>query len=201
MRHYGYLDDIVTEKNKHSRNIQILEMMKEEDFNPWIDYHLASEYYREKKYNKAFHYLNQAIVKFLSQKQPPPPLLYKMKYEILVVLNSFDGAWPAIDRAIALYPDYVDLHFYKGLIFFGLGKYEEAIEVFQYCVILGENNLHHLTLKGAGSFQAWYYIGQCYEKLGQLENASFAFQACNRLSHNHVHAKEALEKLQNRSDD
>jgi glycosyltransferase involved in cell wall biosynthesis len=198
VHHYGYLDDITAKK--HKRNIHLLEKMKEEeDSNPWIYYHLASEYYREQNHSKAFEYTNEAILKFLHNQQTPPSLLYKLKYEILVILNSFEGAWPAIDRAIALYPDYVDLHFYKGLIFIGMEKYDEALEVLKYCLYLGEKNLHHLTLKGAGSFQAWYYIGLCYMKYEQMEPAALAFEACIQQSHDHVLAKEALEKLKNPS--
>jgi glycosyltransferase involved in cell wall biosynthesis len=198
--HYGYLDDITTKKNKHKRNINILEKMKQEDkSNPWVYYHLASEYYREKMHKIAFQYTNEAIQKFLLKQQAPPSFLYKLKYEILVRSNSFDGAWPAIDKAIALYPDYVDLHFYKGLIFIGQEKYNEAVKVFQHCLFLGEKNLHHLTLKGAGSFQAWYYIGQCYIKLGEIEKAAISLKTCIHQSHGHTLATEALEKLNNPS--
>ncbi|WP_028778806.1 glycosyltransferase [Shimazuella kribbensis] len=196
--HYGYLDNITRQKDKHKRNTYILEMMKQEDNrDPWIDYHLASEYYREQEHTKAFPYINEAILKFIHKQQTPPSLLYKLKYEILVTLKYFDGAWPAIDKAIALYPDYVDLQFYKGLIFLGKEKYKEAIEVFQHCLTLGENNLHHLTLKGVGSFQAWFHIGQCYKKLNQREEATLAFETCLQLSHHHELAMKELEKIKN----
>ncbi|MCH5586707.1 glycosyltransferase [Shimazuella sp. AN120528] len=198
--HYGYLNDITTKKDKHKRNIQILKKMRQEgSTDPWIDYHLANEYYRKQKHKKAFQYVNEAILKFIQKQQTPPSLLYKLKYEILITLNSFEGAWPAIDKAIALYPDYVDLHLYKGLIFIGQKKYEKAIKVFQHCLFLGENNLHHLTLKGAGSFQAWYYIGKCYIQLGQIEKATLALKTCLEQSHDHQLAKEELEKIKNPS--
>lgn len=196
--HYGYMDDITIKKNKHKRNIEILEKMKQEErTDPWVDYHLANEYYREHNYNKSFQYINESILKFIRKQQTPPSLIYKLKYDILVTLNSFNGAWPAIDKAIMMYPDYVDLHFYKGLIFIGLKRYQEAIDTFKHCLDIGENNLHHLTLKGAGSFQAWYYIGVSHQKLKDEKNAKFAWQECLNLSPNHVLAQEALEKLKN----
>jgi glycosyltransferase involved in cell wall biosynthesis len=196
VHHYGYLEDVTDKKNKNNRNMQILQKMKKTNpDNPWVDYHIASEYYRKHKYEKSFEYVNQALTKFIKKKQLPPSLVYKLKYEILIVLNSFEGAWPAIDKAIMMYPDYVDLHFYKGLIFIGLNKHKQAIEVFQHCLELGENNLRHLTLKGSGSFQAWYYIGICHQELGDDENAELAWEKCIELSPNHLLAKEALEKL------
>lgn len=194
IHHYGYMD--ATMNDKHNRNIQILERMKLEDSsNPWIDYYLATGYYRLNMHQIAFRYTNEAIQKFLQKQEIPPPLLYKLKYEILVMTNSFDGAWPAIDRAIALYPDYVDLHFYRGLIFFGKEKYEEAIKVFQHCLMMGDSKVHPLPLKGAGSYQAWYCLGLCYLKLGQKEQAALAFLACLEFYPDHIPAKEELEKI------
>ncbi|HEX9060082.1 MAG TPA: glycosyltransferase family 2 protein, partial [Clostridia bacterium] len=109
--HYGYLDSVNKEKNKSERNINMLKAeLKQKDYSPWVLYHIASEYYNLKKYNEALDYVNLSIMGFLRQSKMPPSLLYKLKYSIFIISGNIEGAWPNIEKAILLYPDYVDLH-------------------------------------------------------------------------------------------
>lgn len=170
--HYGYLDEVSEAKKKSDRNIKILQKVRAQSVdNPWVDYHMASEYYRAGKYEMAFNHVNMALWGFLNKKQIPPAIAYKLKYDILLISSNYDGAWPGVEKAIELYPDYVDLHFYKGLIFFEKKMYADAIPIFQHCLKLGEQNYKYLTLVGCGSYRAWYYIGMCHEKLGKQEES------------------------------
>jgi glycosyltransferase involved in cell wall biosynthesis len=194
--HYGYLDSVNETKKKFERNLSMLEKeLEQKDYSPWIEYHIASEYYRVKQYTKAFDYVNRSLIGFLKQLKTPPSLLYRLKYSILISAGSIDGAWPGIDRAVSLYPDYVDLHFYKGLILYVKNSFKEALEVFEHCLEMGEENLQHLTLKGVGSFQALYYKGCCLEKLGQIEEAARAYAQAAILSKTFDSPVEALRKL------
>ncbi|RIE03205.1 glycosyltransferase [Cohnella faecalis] len=195
--HYGYMDAVTADKNKFDRNLALLLKEKEQpDCSPWVDYHIASEYYRIADYRQSFEYVNKSIVQFLNRSQMPPSLLYKLKYSVLFALNSHEGAWPGIESAIKLYPDYVDLHFYKGVILFRKEKYSEALEAFKQCLELGESNLRHLTLKGLGSFQAWYYIGRCLEKSSDISNALQAYRETRALDPAHKEAAEALAAIE-----
>lgn len=57
-------------KQKHKRNISILnEELSEENPDPWLVYHLASECYRIKDYEKALHLVNGSIFQFLSENE------------------------------------------------------------------------------------------------------------------------------------
>ena len=194
--HYGYLDSYNDSKKKFERNFNMLEEeLKQDDHSPWMEYHIASEYYRIKQFDKAFDYINQSIMGFLKKLQTPPSLLYRLKYAILINSGSIDGALLGIDRAITLYPDYVDLHFYKGLILYLKNMFNEAIEVFDHCLDMGEDNIQHLTLQGVGSFQALYYKGCCLEKLGKFEDAAKCYAQAARLSNTFHAPVEALRRL------
>ena len=103
-------------------------------------------------------------------------LLYKLKYAILIETGSLDGAWPSIEKAILLYPDYVDLYFYKGYILYKMKNYTEALQAFEKCLELGDHHTEHLILKGTGSFKAWKYKGLCLEQLGKMDEAHEAFR-------------------------
>lgn len=196
IHHYGYMDEVNEGKKKHKRNIQILQKVKaKSENNPWIDYHIASELYRARQFERAFNQVNAAIRGFLNNKQLPPAITYKLKYDILIIQRSFDGAWPGIEKAIELYPEYVDLHFYKGIIFFEKMMYEDAITVFQHCLKLGEANYQYLILAGCGSYQAWYYIGMCHEKMGKLDEALKDFRNTLSIYKDHKEAQKKISQL------
>ena len=175
IHHYGYMDAVVKNKDKHNRNLYLLKKEREyAGYSPWIDYHIASEYYRVKNYTEAFNQVNLSIKRFLDINKIPPSLLYKLKYDILISLGSFAGAWPGINNAIALYPEYVDLHFYKGLILYEMRRFNEAISAFQHCIELGDKNPKYLIMTGCGGFRSWFLIGRCHE---DTENTSGAIDA------------------------
>jgi glycosyltransferase involved in cell wall biosynthesis len=177
IHHYGYLHDVTETKQKSRRNIQLLQQeLSDPAHSPWIEYHLASEFYRLEKYQLAFQLANQSILLFLQKSQKPPSLLYKLKYAILIETDSLEGALPGIEKAILLYPDYVDLHFYMGFILYRLENYKEALQAFEKCLELGDHHTKHLVLNGMGSFKAWRYKGLCLEQVGKMDEAQDAFR-------------------------
>ncbi|MDQ0417079.1 glycosyltransferase involved in cell wall biosynthesis [Croceifilum oryzae] len=196
VHHYGYTDPFVENKNKLERNLRMLEKEKQkEGYSPWVDYHIASEYYRAEKYTESFEYVNESIRGFVRDKQVPPSLIYKLKYAVLLLIGSHEGAWPGIEKVIQIYPDYVDLHFYKGVILFLREEYEEAIQVFNHCLELGEEHTLHLVLKGAGSFHPNYYIGRCQEKRGNVKEAIAAYRMAIEQSNHYEPAIQELQRL------
>jgi len=164
--HFGYLKNITEKRNKSQRNLQaLLKEYQDPSHSPWIDYHLASEFYRLKQYENAFTYLNESIIGFLQQGYTPPALLYRLKYAILYETGSFEIASFSIEKAILLYPDYVDLHFLKGLFLFQIKNYPAAIASFNKCLELGEHHKDYLITKGVGSFKAEQYKQLCINEM------------------------------------
>ena len=194
--HYGYMKDVVARKDKIKRNLDLLMHDLKDGANlNWTHYHLATEYARLEQFEEAYQHVNLAIMHFLQKGLMPPSLAYKLKYSILINTGSWDGAWPAIERAVALYPDYVDLRFYMGFILLQKEMVREALDAFERCIEIGEENLKHLVTKGLGSFQAWYLKGICHEKLNQQEQAIEAYSQALKLCPNFGDAREALDKI------
>lgn len=172
LHHYGYLNTFVKKKGKSERNLMMLKKQIKEGENVyWAYYFIALEYYKEQKYQEALEQVNLSIWNFLMKKVLPPSMVYKLKYSILMALGSFEEALAGIDKAISLYPDYVDLQFFKGMILYYLKDYEHSIRCFEKCLEIGEDNRNYLILKGVGSFQAWFYISLCYKELKKKEEA------------------------------
>lgn len=193
--HYGYLNSYTSAKKKNERNLLLL--LKEltlENNNPWTEYHIASEYSRMGNNEQAYEYVNLSIARFLNNGQLPPSLLYKLKYSCLLTLGSIQNIPAGIDKAIKMYPDYVDLYFFKGVALYLSKHYDLAHNVFEQCILMGEDNINHLTLKGSGSFHAWYYRGCCLESLGKMDLANAAYEKALSIYPNYLHAKEALAR-------
>ncbi|OAB30307.1 glycosyl transferase [Paenibacillus macquariensis subsp. defensor] len=194
--HYGYLQAYTTAKQKSERNLNmLLQELTLDNNNPWTEYHLASEYYRIEKYEQAYEFVNLSIARFLKLGKLPPSLLYKLKYSCLISLGSVKGIPAAIDKAITMYPDYVDLYFFKGVALYLSDLPNLALDLFQQCLVMGEDNIQHLTLRGAGSFHAWFYKGLCLVKLGNLDLAADAYKEALKLYPNYSHATEALANM------
>lgn len=197
IHHYGYLDSIVEKKEKYDRNITMLEQQLEIADNVyWAQYYIAMELYRKRKFHEAFTRVNLSIKAFLEINLLPPSMVYKLKYSILIAMGSFNGAWPSIQNAISLYPDYVDLRFFKGMILYYLEQFESALQTFEECILMGEDNIHHLTLRGVGSFQAWHYKGLCNQKLGLKKEAVECFRRSLSISPQYKHAHDSLKQLE-----
>lgn len=178
IHHMGYLTSVTKHKKKNERNMSLLhEEIKKEDHSPWMEYHLASEYYRQEDFKTAFEYCNESIMRFLLDGLQPPSLVYNLKYSTLVSSASFEGVLKGIDKAIEIYPDYVDLYFYKALAQYFEEMYNESIVTLDQCLSLGEDNLGYLTMSGTGTYQAVYFQALCYKKLD-----------------NHAKCKELLHK-------
>lgn len=173
--HYGYMESALN--NKSNRNIGLL--LKEKEGGPddaWLDYHLAAEYHRLRDYDRALRSINRAIIGFLGKGLLPPPLAYRLKYDVLTAASRLREAYPGIVKAVALYPDYVDLHYFKGLAQFAIAEYERAAETFSYCLVLGDTNPNYLILSGVADFLPLYYMGLCYENMQKYAEAAEAYR-------------------------
>ncbi|MDI4644972.1 glycosyltransferase [Cohnella hashimotonis] len=177
IHHFGYMDDIRQLKKKRERNLLMLQKEKQSGCSdPWTDYHIAGELNGVGSYEDAFAAVNAAIAGALQSGQLPPNAFYRLKYAVLLASGNERGAWPGIDRALALYPDDVGLRFYKGVILSRNGQYGEAIKAFRTCLTLGERCGPELTKAGIGSFRAYEFIGRCFKLLGDSVEANAAYR-------------------------
>ncbi len=176
--HSGYEPTSIVQKAQRNLSLLLEERVISSNLS-WIDYHIAVELYQLGANQHALMMVNQSITEFLIKELLPPALLYKLKYEILIHTHSLENAYDGIVRAIKLYPDYVDLHYNRGLILIHQENFDEAINAFSYCLILGEANPNYLIHIGYGSFHAATQLAYCYEKLGKNNAAEKAKNLSN----------------------
>jgi glycosyltransferase involved in cell wall biosynthesis len=194
IHHIGYLKPVTEEKKKNERNMNLLhEEIKKEGHSSWMEYHLAGEYYRQEKFDIALQYCNESILRFIFSGLKPPSLVYNLKYSTLISSGSFKEALKGIDKAIQLYPDYVDLHFYKAMSLYYEEMYDESILTLKHCLSLGDKNPSYLTMSGTGTYQALYFQALCFKK---LDNHAKCRELLNQAIHIYPNYEEAITELQ-----
>ncbi|MEO3945170.1 glycosyltransferase family 2 protein [Gorillibacterium sp. CAU 1737] len=168
--HEGYREDTTQTAFKQQRNLSLLhKTIEQKEEHPWLEYHLASEWYRMGLYPDTIQAVNLSIQRFLKAGQLPPPLLYKLKYSALLAAGEWKIASAGIEKAIHLYPDYVDLHYAKGSVRMAEQRWEEAALAFEECLRLGESQTRYLIQCGTGSFLAREALSECRQKKGPGE--------------------------------
>lgn len=201
VHHYGYLNSIINKKEKTKRNLKMLKQQVKEGENVhWAHYYIALEHYNNKELKQALEYVNMSILAFLKKKALPSSMVYKLKYSILIAMGKFEESLLGIEKVIFLYPDFVDLHFFKGIILYHLEKYDPAIESFKKCLELGEENRSYLILKGVGSFQAYNYLSLCYQKLNKLDKAIWHTLKSLEIAPEYVESRKNLTHLLNKEE-
>lgn len=197
VEHFGYLDEVVADRDKGRRNLELLLLAKAEAPDPWLDYHIAAEAHRAGDCRAAYIGVNDALAGFLARGELPPAQAYKLKYELLLLASppgELPGVLPGLDKALLLYPEYVDLHFCRGVLLWRLERYAEGAEAFRRCLDLGERP-GPLTLTGTGSFYALYYLALCAQAQGDLDGARTACTQALALYPQFSEARGLLDRL------
>ena len=140
--HTGYDNDIVADKNKIERNIEMIKSSVEE--NPEDEkmyYYLSNEYFRLKKYEYAIKYARESIA---HKKKETNKFLYALVYRnILRSMHSMSCASEDIkkefDTAVEQYPMYPDFYYTMGLTVLRENKLYEAIRYIEKCIELCES--------------------------------------------------------------
>jgi len=186
--HYGYLGSAVEGYDKKRRNLEIVRRQAEEDpQNPFVQFNLAVEYMRQGDRPRAIKVFQRAFRLLPGPEVPYAPALVRHLAACLIDERRYDEALAVLEHAQAVYPDYVDLRYLRGLALNRLGRYEEALETLSECLRMGDSlSVYSFSQLGAGSFLARAASVESYLGLGRLDEAIEAQNAA---------AKEMSERL------
>ncbi len=176
INHYGYLNKPSVEKNKISRNLDIL--LKEVQKNPgdnFTRFNLGVEYMRLGQYDKALEQYQKAFRKLPSLEVAYASVLLRNIALCLKELKRYKEALKVLADALQAYPDYTDLVFLKGLVYLEMKRYREAAETFKECLRRGESGQRHITQQGVGGYKAWLALGDTCVRLGDEREAVKAY--------------------------
>lgn len=171
IRHYGYLNKQIAEKDKKNRNLAIIEeqiLKNPED--KLLRYHYGVELYRAGNYEQAAVELTKAAEGLDTQIMHLPKLL---RYIVLCYYaeKKYDNALEISRQGLKLYPQYADLHYYQGLIFYEQKEYGLAYTAFTKALATPKQPSCYASFSGTRGFRTYYYLGQIAEVFCNEEEA------------------------------
>jgi len=200
--HYGYLNSHLEVKDKKRRNRILLEkeLINKPD-NLLVRFHYGVELYRMEEYLPAIQEFEKISIRVNLQEVIYGPKL--MRYIVLAYerVQEVRLALNALQRGLAMFPDYADLYHFGGIIYYQLREYGLAYDYFQKALQAPKQPVHYASFYGLQGYRSYYYLGKIAEKFCNEEAALGYYIDSLRDNSNFVAAlNRIIPILQPRSD-
>ncbi|NLY43356.1 MAG: glycosyltransferase [Clostridiaceae bacterium] len=174
--HYGYLTDVVKEKEKRNRNISIIqEELKKDPYNGFHLFNLGNEYFALGDNEKALKYFEQ-VYKNIDFSIGYSSKLVIRRIMCMEELGRFEEALKAINEGLQAYPIFTDLEYLRGCIYYKLGRFSLAIDSMNRCIDMGRPPLQLEFLTGCGTYRPYEVLGELYYQLEDYHKAYHCFE-------------------------
>lgn len=169
--HYGYLISVIAAKDKHKRNITLIEKeLKAKPQNPFMLFNMGNEYYAMHDYKKALDYYMQSYQFF-----DPKPGFSSMLLIRIIMCHEAMGTGNEIFKYVKLglqhYPHFTDFEFLKGDELLRQKKILQAISAYKKCLTMGEPSLNMNNMAGVGTYKPHYTLSTIYTAIGEYGKA------------------------------
>ena len=176
--HYGYLTDVVKEKEKRKRNISILqEELKKDPYNAFHCFNMGNEYFALGDQEKALSYFNKVYEKIDFNIGFSSKLVIR-RIMCMEELGRYEEALNAISEGLKAYPKFTDLEYLRGYIYYKIGRFSLAIESMNRCIEMGKPPVQIEFLVGCGTYRPYEVLGKIYY---QLEDFHKAYQCYEKV--------------------
>lgn len=172
VHHYGYLDDVVLEKQKRKRNLPILE--KELELNPgdaFTLFNLGNEYLSSNDYVKALDYYNEAKAHLEGVNRAFVPHLYFRMINCYECQRKYQMALDLIAEGLKIYPECTDYEHIRANIQLKSKRYTLAIASLEKCLKMGNAPASLEFISGCGTYRSAFLLGEIYSQLEDYTKA------------------------------
>jgi tetratricopeptide (TPR) repeat protein len=185
VEHYGYLGVVRDDREKSRRNIELLRLQRAEGpQSPFLHYNLGCEYAALGEHEAALAELERS--RELLEAAPDrdsyrfePALLSRL----VKALRACDRPRDAFTRAadgLERFPDFTDLVLEQARAASALGGDEQAIELCERCIEMGDAPPRYTATVGAGSYLPMIQLAELRRERGELEQAIEQLERCLR---------------------
>ncbi|WP_171056270.1 tetratricopeptide repeat-containing glycosyltransferase family 2 protein [Paenibacillus sinopodophylli] len=164
--HYGYRQDVVIQKNKLRRNMELLERaVQQEPNNGFHRYNIGVEYLRAGMPGKALEAFRHARRQPGFEQLSYAHLVVKYEVRSLLALSEWVEAAEIARIGAEHFSDYPDLFHYEGLSLAQCGQLREAARAAEKALQIGAAPQHYHTEDGIGTYRTSYMLGRFREGL------------------------------------
>jgi glycosyltransferase involved in cell wall biosynthesis/Flp pilus assembly protein TadD len=176
IRHYGYLKSRIDERNKHERNLKLLE--QELATNPssaFTHFNLGTEYVSIGDAPKASTHLEESF-RLLQREDAWHEIAYASLLATRLVgirrtVGDLDGADRLAVQLLGLYPAFTDLVYERGLVARERRQWAAAAAHFQTCLEMGDAPARYAGMVGRGTFLALAALAAVAADAGDQDRA------------------------------
>ncbi|OXS55891.1 hypothetical protein B1A99_21945 [Cohnella sp. CIP 111063] len=174
VQHDGYF-----KLKKSDRNVPLLLLeLQENPEDPYYLFQLAKEYDGLENWAESKLYFAKAYAALQGVERFAPNVVTEYMY-LLMKLKEYGKVLDILQQKHAWLMNFPDFHFACGVFYLDLvlsnpAQYMEYLPLiersYQLCLEVGESELYD-SVKGTGSYAAYYNLGNYYEVLGKAEQA------------------------------
>jgi glycosyltransferase involved in cell wall biosynthesis len=176
IRHYGYLKARIDERDKHQRNLELLQ--GELDANPrspFTHFNIGTEYVGMDDLPSARRHYEQGLALLREEhawwELGYAPILVSRLCGVRRMTGDLDGSDALADELLTHFPAFTDLVFEKALAAQDRGDLEGAARLFMRCVEMGNAPPRFSGVVGRGSFLALGALAIVSNALGLPDQA------------------------------
>lgn len=183
VRHYGYLNQRITSRDKSRRNIELLEQEAREARTPFTDYNLGSEYLVLRENGEARTHLDRAWESLREQGLQSvgyAPLLVSRVARARREVGDHDAAMAAVDEGLACFPDHTDLVLEAAVSARSIRDLAGAAALAERCLEMGDAPADYAATMGAGTFLALALLAEIRAEQGDKAASEELYRRCLR---------------------
>lgn len=178
VNHYGYLKDVIEDKSKRQRNLDLLHQQAEECEDSFTAFNLGSEYGAMHDWPEARKHFERALE--LARKDDEgvwqlaqfAPMMVSRLATAQRSTGAFDEALALISEGLRYWPQFTDLVYERALIEHEQGNLHDARESVETCIEMGDAPARLVAVQGKGSHQARVLLAGMMRLSGELEAAA-----------------------------
>lgn len=165
IHHDGYLDSVVRRKNKRRRNEELIrKQLEAEPGHPHLLYSLAAELMQRESHGEAACHLEKALSKWSPDNPRYADAVLKLALCYLAERRHAECG-RLLEAGIRQFPDFTDLHYYRGVCLMALREWEEAGVCLRACIRMGPAPGHYSGNGGLATIHGYAALAGIGESL------------------------------------
>lgn len=169
--HYGYTENAIEKKQKHTRNMPLLrKQLAENPSNPYFLFNIANEYMAQGDFNLALEAYLKAYEKKALNQAYYPHIFYRIIL-CYMTIKDYEKALFYAAEGLACYPECTDFEYLRGCLYQNSCRHLLAIASFKRCISMGEAPNRLKFTGGCGTYKAYLSLGDLYTEEEVYSNA------------------------------